>query len=165
MKSYQPNVFTGFYLRLTEQWKLEKNVNSEHLAMIHKRNKLLLIVFVTLSILDTITNLLVFPSILLPVVTLYFVLNPSHAKMGMYVIVCTSFLPFWVVAYMVKDVINYIFLTIPLIMSSVYNRIMPTILASAITLVTLTYFYFYYFQTVFYENIKVDVVYYCLRYL
>jgi PAS domain S-box-containing protein len=171
MKSYQPNVFTGVYLRLAEQWNLEKTVTSEQLTMIHKRNKLLLIVFVTLSVLDAITNLFVFPSILLPViiltlfgcsVTLYFVLNPRHAKIGMYVIICTSFLPFWVVAYMDKDVINYIFLTIPLIMSSVYNRIMPTILASAITLVTFTYFYFYYFQTVFYENIKVDVVYFLL---
>ncbi|WP_417897408.1 ATP-binding protein [Bacillus haimaensis] len=171
MKSYQPNFFTGFTLRLAEQWNLEKNDTSEQLAMIHKRNKLLLIVFVTLSVLDTITNIFVFPSILLPVillslfgccVTLYFVLQPRLAKIGMYVIVCTSFLPFWVVAYLDKDVINYIFLTMPLIMSSVYNRIMPTILASAITLVTLTYFYFYYFQTVFYENIKVDVVYFLL---
>lgn len=171
MKSYQPNFITGFTLRLAEQWNLEKNDTSEQLAMIHKRNKLLLIVFVTLSVLDTITNLFVFPSILLPViilsligcsVTLYFVLKPRLAKIGMYVIVCTSFLPFWVVAYLDKDVINYIFLTMPLIMSSVYNRIMPTLLASAITLVTLTYFYFYYFYTVFYENIKVDVVYFLL---
>ncbi|MBM7620751.1 PAS domain S-box-containing protein [Bacillus tianshenii] len=171
MKPYQPNFFTGFYLRLAEQWNLEKKDTNVQLAMIHKRNKLLLIVFVTLSILDTITNLFVFPSIVLPVillslvgcsVTLYFVLQPRLAKIGMYVIVCTSFLPFWVVAYLDKDVINYIFLTMPLIMSSVYNRIMPTLLASAITLVTLTYFYFFYFHTVFYENIKVDVVYFLL---
>ncbi|WP_404470001.1 ATP-binding protein [Sutcliffiella horikoshii] len=156
---------------IKEAWINERRLNLEQTHIIHQKNKLMLVVFVTLLILDLLTNLFIFPEIL-PAILLtaglgcalvaFFVLRPKLAKVGMYVIVCTSFIPFWVVAYLDKDVINFYFLSMPLIMSSLYNRILPILIASFLTCITLSFFYIDYSKIVFSNHLKVDVLYFIL---
>ncbi len=164
-------ILPNFYSSVRELWYIEKRMNQDQLHIIHKKNKLMLSVYVTLLFLDIVTNLFIFPEILPAIiltaglgcgVVIFFVLHPKLAKEGMYIIVCTSFIPFWVVAYLDKDVINFFFLTMPLIMSSLYNRIMPILIASILTCITFSYFYFDYFNLVFSNHLKVDVFYFIL---
>ncbi|WP_226682593.1 ATP-binding protein [Sutcliffiella horikoshii] len=163
--------FARYASNIKEAWINEKRLNLEQAHIIHQKNKLMLVVFVTLLILDLLTNLFIFPEIL-PTILLtagfgcalvaFFVLRPKLARGGMYVIVCTSFIPFWVVAYLDKDVINFYFLTMPLIMSSLYNRILPILIASFLTCITLSFFYIDYSKIVFSNHLKVDVLYFIL---
>jgi PAS domain S-box-containing protein len=156
---------------IKEAWLNERRLNQEQMHIIHQKNKLMLVVFVTLLILDLLTNIFIFPEIL-PAILLsagsvcalvaFFVLRPKLAKVGMYVIVCTSFIPFWMVAYLDKDVINFYFLSMPLIMSSLYNRILPILIASFLTCITLSFFYIDYSNIVFSNHLKEDVFYFIL---
>ncbi|NLP50048.1 ATP-binding protein [Bacillus sp. RO1] len=164
-------LFARVGLNIKEAWLNEKRLNQEQMHIIHQKNKLMLVVFVTLLILDLLTNIFIFPEIL-PAILLtagsvcalvaFFVLRPKLAKVGMYVIVCASFIPFWVVAYLDKDVINFYFLSMPLIMSSLYNRILPILIASLLTCITLSFFYIDYSNIVFSNHLKVDVFYFIL---
>ncbi|CAG9622957.1 ATP-binding protein [Sutcliffiella rhizosphaerae] len=152
-------------------WKLEKKLNKEQLPLIQKKNKILLAVSFTLITLGLFTNLFIFPEIL-PVllmtlglglsIAIFFGKRPHLAKEGMYTIVCLSFLPFWVIAYMDKDVINFFFLIMPLIMSSLYNRLMPILITSFLTCISYIYFYFFYYEDVFYNHLFIDVYYFLL---
>ncbi|MGD6780481.1 ATP-binding protein [Sutcliffiella horikoshii] len=170
------NVQLGSFLArfatdIKEAWINERRLNQEQRHIIHQKNKLMLVVFVTLLILDILTNLFIFPEII-PAILLtavfgcalvaFFVLRPKLAKVGMYVTVCTSFIPFWVVAYLDKDIINFYFLSMPLIMSSLYNRILPILIASFLTCITLSFFYIDYSNIVFSNHLKVDVIYFIL---
>lgn len=163
--------YTRFLRSITELWLNEKRMNEEQIHIIHQKNKLMLVVFTTLLFLDILTNIFIFPEILPAIIITaglgcivagYFVLRPKLAKVGMYAIVCTSFIPFWVVAYLDKDVINFYFLSMPLIMSSLYNRILPILISSFITCITLSFFYIDYSNIVFSNHLKVDVIYFIL---
>ena len=163
--------FARYASNIKETWVNERRLNLEQTHIIHQKNKLMLVVFITLLTLDLLTNLFIFPEIL-PAILLtaglgcalvaFFVLRPKLARVGMYVIVCTSFIPFWVVAYLDKDVINFYFLSMPLIMSSLYNRILPILIASFLTCITLSFFYIDYSKIVFSNHLKVDVLYFIL---
>ncbi len=166
------NVFlTSFYANMKEIWMLERGMSKEQIAIIHKKNKLMLVVFTTLTLLAILTNIFIFPVILPAIVltsgpglllVMYFVMRPHLAKVGMYIIVYSSFIPFWVVAYLDKDVINFYFLSMPLIMSSLYNRVLPIVIASGLTCITLSFFYIDYSNIVFFDHLKVDVIYFIL---
>jgi PAS domain S-box-containing protein len=171
MNFRKTTIFFSLFSSLKKVWELESRISDEQVCMIHKRNKLMLIIFVTLSVLDIMTNIFIFPQILPTIfitaglscgLALFFVLNPRLAVIGMYVIVGISFIPFWVIAYLDKDFINFFFLTMPLIMSSLYNRFLPILMASVLTCLTLAYFYFDYYSLVFYDYLKVDVFYFVL---
>lgn len=164
-------MFTRFHASIREIWLNEKRMNREQIHIIHQKNKLMLVVFTTLLFLDILTNIFIFPEIIPTIIITaglgcmvvgYFVLHPQLAKVGMYVTVCASFVPFWVVAYLDKDVINFYFLSMPLIMSSLYNRILPIIISSFITCITLSFFYIDYSNIVFSNHLKVDVIYFIL---
>ncbi|MCG1022432.1 ATP-binding protein [Sutcliffiella horikoshii] len=164
-------MFTRFHASIREIWLNEKRMNREQVHIIHQKNKLMLVVFTTLLFLDILTNIFIFPEIIPTIIITaglgcmvvgYFVLHPKLAKVGMYVTVCASFVPFWVVAYLDKDVINFYFLSMPLIMSSLYNRILPIIISSFITCITLSFFYIDYSNIVFSNHLKVDVIYFIL---
>ncbi|WP_053073812.1 ATP-binding protein [Bacillus sp. LL01] len=164
-------ILTRSLTSLREVWLNEKRMNKEQVHIIHQKNKLMLVVFTTLLFLDILTNIFIFPEIL-PAILItagtgcllvgYFVMRPKLAKVGMYVTVCASFIPFWVVAYLDKDVINFYFLSMPLIMSSLYNRILPILISSFITCITLSFFYIDYSVIVFSNHLKVDVFYFIL---
>ncbi|WP_339149538.1 MULTISPECIES: ATP-binding protein [unclassified Sutcliffiella] len=171
MKYTLGKMYTRFHASIREVWLNEKRMNREQVHIIHQKNKLMLVVFTTLLFLDILTNIFIFPEILPAIIITaglgwivvgYFVLHPKLAKLGMYVTVCASFIPFWVVAYLDKDVINFYFLSMPLIMSSLYNRILPIIISSFITCITLSFFYIDYSNIVFSNHLKVDVIYFIL---
>ncbi|WP_216830112.1 ATP-binding protein [Alkalihalobacterium elongatum] len=140
----------------------------KRLDLIYKRNQLmakLLIIFYTCSL---IINAMIDPAILKYIAPtgivicaiIYFLAKKKQlATMTMYITIFFVFSFFSILIAYEPLLINFIFIWLGLIMSSIFHLVRPILFASFLTTIATTYFFFKFQNELFLGSDKIDVVY------